>query len=205
MKRSQKRFTLVELLVVIGIIAVLAGILLPTISIAIKKVRVSRARTEISGLMTAMRMFESEYDLLPITYDDTVDSYEMNSATAPVITYDELVAVLSQTGTQSSTLNPRKIKMLDVKKAGEYKDPWKNPSTDYDNDYHIVVDSDANDEITSNNVVGMATGQTLLYNIIIWSAGPDGQYSSTPDASVNKDNVYSMETNWDPNNGHVIP
>jgi prepilin-type N-terminal cleavage/methylation domain-containing protein len=196
MKRSQKRFTLVELLVVIGIIAVLAGILLPTISVAIRKVRVSRAKTEMASLLAAIKMYESEYDLLPIEYDQTVDSAELTTDE-----YNKLIAILSQSdlsGNNFKTLgNLRKNKMLNVKKPGEYKDPWEN-------DFHVVVDRNADDNISSDNVDGMVDGQDLLYNIIIWSNGPDGERNPSDGNSANKDNVYSIETNWKPGAGHVL-
>ena len=155
----------------------------------------ARARTEIAGLITAIRMYESEYDLLPIAYSSS-DSTALDTAG-----YTQLIAILSQSDTGSNsyaaTGNARKIKMLDVKRPGEYKDPW-------DNDYIIVVDSNANDEIDSDDVDGMQDGKALLYNIVIWSWGPDKEFNSSDANSANKDNVYSMETNWDPANGHVV-
>jgi hypothetical protein len=69
----------------------------------------------------------------------------------------------------------------------------------------VIVDTDADDEIDSGDVVGMATGQVIPTAIVIWSPGPDGEFDSTPKDSKNKDNVYSIETNWDKNNGHVLP
>jgi prepilin-type N-terminal cleavage/methylation domain-containing protein len=195
MKRSQKRFTLVELLVVIGIIAVLAGILLPTISIAIKKVRIGRARTEMASLITAIKMYESEYDLLPIKYT-AVDSAELdNSATPPQ--YDELISFLSQTGSYKANGNLRKNKMLDVKRPGEYKDPWGK-------DYHVVFDTNADGSISSTSVDGMVDGKDLPYSIIVWSDGPDKEFNTSDANSANKDNVYSIETNWQPSGGHVL-
>ena len=199
MKRRQTRFTLIELLVVIAIIAVLAGILLPTISIAVRKAHIAKAKAEMTSLMAAISLYQSEYDAMPFKYND-VNTTETSRILSDS-DYDTLISFLSQTGNDDDKNkgNVRKLKILSVKKAATYLDPW-------DKRYHIVYDCKYNDEILVNDIVGLRdTDATIPCSVVIWSEGPDETVHATPNNKANKDNVYTIDTNWDSANGHVIP
>ena len=58
-------FTSLELLIVIAIIAILAGLLLPALSTAKTRAKVAQAKTEMANLETAIKAYESEYIRMP--------------------------------------------------------------------------------------------------------------------------------------------
>ena len=58
-------FTLIELLIVIAIIGILIGFLVPAVSGALKRARVTSVRAEISQLETAIGKFRSVYNMDP--------------------------------------------------------------------------------------------------------------------------------------------
>ena len=65
-RQAKRGFTLVELLVVIAIIAILAAMLLPTLSKAKDSAKKAQAKTEMQNIAAAVRQYNAEYNRYPI-------------------------------------------------------------------------------------------------------------------------------------------
>ena len=227
---KRKSFTLVELLVTIGIIVLLAGILLPAVSGALKKADSAKAKASITTLVNAIKQYEATYGRLPIpatgytegSFFTRSDNNNSDSDRASEdCQYSWLINVLqnqSLTTAQEAygtlnNANPRHIKFLDVtgNQPGVFQDPWNE-------DFYVVFDTNYNDQITTTNGVtglqGAGSSNTeYYYSVIVYSTGPDrrpnnnhttgrGNNSSDRSKKVNKDNIYSVPTTWDKSEGH---
>ena len=152
--------TLVELLVVVFVIAVLTAMLLPMNPHRGRGVNKVRTRVEMSGLVTAIEAYESEYQHLPLadsatTEDATygispndIPDFKAIDGTRFIATNSDLVIALMDFDhgiNAAHQLNPKAIKFLnarvveDTHSSGvsavdhQYRDPWGNP-------YIITID-----------------------------------------------------------------
>jgi len=77
-RTDAKAFTLVELLVVIGIVGILAGILFPVLGKAREQVKVVQCMTQLKHIGSALQMYAANHrDYLPFAYPVSVPlSYE---------------------------------------------------------------------------------------------------------------------------------
>jgi prepilin-type N-terminal cleavage/methylation domain-containing protein len=156
MSRERKQFTLIELLVVIAIIAILAGLLLPTLFGVRQKAKEAKAKVEIKSLQTAIAQYESTYGYLPKpagsgTSDTCLDATQ----------YGILINLL-QNGTPG---NVRGIRFLDVvteQGIGHYDDPWEHP-------YSVVLDFDYDGKLDADATDGPI--ETVYASVAIWSWG----------------------------------
>jgi len=187
-----RKFTLVELLIVIGIIAILAGILLPVINGASKRADMTKAKAEITTLINAIKQFESTYGHLPLP-----DGFIKTNEGIPLGTHYENVIKMLQGETPAATTyatdpNTRKTRFLDVvgNIPGQFKDPWGN-------DYIIHMDHDYDGKI-ENAAIPSGPSKTfsspLYYSVIIWSKGANDSDNSVN--SIHNDNVYSFPVSW---------
>ena len=177
--RRQSGFTLVELLVVITIIAVLAGAGFAAASAAIQKAKKVTALATATALESAVSNFYTEYGSMPknISADTQIDT---SSDTA-------FLNVLLGSETVSPILNTRAVKFLSVKE-GKRKgtgginglvydsagttvnglfDPWGGP-------FYVLLDGNYDEKLAAKTAKDPAASNLNGRRAVVWSNGADG-------------------------------
>ncbi len=129
-------FTLVELLLVIAIIAILAGIAIPVVGGMNKKGKETKARSEISAIKLAFQQFEADYGAFPqitntshasknvaeILKDDLITTdgdMKLNTKFNSMgdakynFVYDEFIQILNMTAASDSSAKDSADKVID--------------------------------------------------------------------------------------------
>lgn len=172
-------FTLIEMLVVIAIIAILAGFLFPAIGKSLRTAKRNTAAAEAKSIAGAIHMFYEEYGYFPVpeTMEQGVaDGIEQSSQDPTVADADfskEVIKILMGGDTK---MNPKGKVYLDSDTPivnGEYLDPWGNQ-------YCMKFDLDFNGKI-------QFFSGTKMYNksVIVYSKGRDGEMNPHEDNVAN--------------------
>jgi prepilin-type N-terminal cleavage/methylation domain-containing protein len=173
-------FSLVELLVVIGIIVVLASLLLAAIGTAREKRKVVLATTQIKEIYAALQLYYEELRSYP---PDTGNYAADDTSTEPYSLHRYLgMRVVDEMGNPHGpflTIEPQFLKGPAKTVAGSggvmlYCDPWGHP---YQMDaLHIVVDpkTGAPTRIGEPWPAGTPDNEKTV-NVKVWSNGPDGK------------------------------
>jgi len=165
--RRRDGFTLIEMLAVIAIMMILAGLILTGLSLARERAKSLRARRDVAQLITAWTAYFAEYHRFP-----PMDYVSGNSVTNgnQILTGSNVVQILRGLENHNGQ-NPRLIPYMDFHpKTTRFPDPW-------DNLYRIIWDDDNDGKIS---VPGEA--EPLRVSLAAWSAGADGLDGTKDDA-----------------------
>lgn len=76
--RQKQTFTLVELLVVIGIIAILAGLVIPAVIRAQQQGRITQAKSDMANILLALKGVESTYNKMIAPKSGSTNTYSFD-------------------------------------------------------------------------------------------------------------------------------
>lgn len=183
-KKRQKGFTLVEMLVVIAIIALLAAIVIPALSGAMKASKKARAMRQVQDIHGAIERYWSEYNRMPVPREqkhggNDIRYKEDNNKVINILMAKDIA---TWSADDIAVTNPKRLAFLDLdaRSLAEYsanadglKDPWGNY-------YELMMD------MNFDNVINDATYGDIRARIAVFSMGADGQ---TGDDKKGKDDL----------------
>lgn len=85
---KRRSYTLVEILMVVGIIAILVGLAIPVLNSARSSARLNKASAECNAIALAIKNFEAEYGQMP----DPTETSEDGKTSVPTAIFDNLYA-----------------------------------------------------------------------------------------------------------------
>ena len=193
----RKGFTLIEMLVVIGIIAILIGAGMTTFSAATRKAQQARAREVVCNVATALEAIYQREGVFPrrVLAEGASDgemtpevAYELARRNAMTLTYDK-DSKKTTASDRCGVLTPWGQEVVRRKGNSGVADGTKVPSggTIRDHRVHFAVDTEGRGYVNAS--VG---GESVKIRAaaVAWCCGKDGKIEKYSDG-LRRDNCYS--------------
>lgn len=160
--KQKQAFTLIELLMVIAIIGILAGILIPTVGAVRKQANIAASKSQLSNYVTAITLFKGEYGYLPFVTgaSDVEVDLSQNATSAEFI---ETLSGRDPSNGTPSNAGGKNRRMIAFHSFSE-SEFYLNDSDVVDNtqladrfnnrNIIIVIDGDGDGEITVKDSIG---------------------------------------------------
>lgn len=193
---KREAFTLLELMVVIAIVVVLAGLLFPAVQSVLDRAKKVQAKNDLTQIVTAANAFYTEYGRYPLPSTASGDSYA-TGATTGTTSKD----VLNPLRNLDPALNPRQVVFISpaedttqaspkgkVGSDGQFHDPWGTA-------YGISIDADYDNQVPNPYTADTGAGPTKIrQGVIAWSAGKDTKLGNNGDNKyTGSDDVISWQ------------
>ena len=180
-------FTLTELLVVVAVIGLLAGLVTVGVPRARESAEKAKAKTELTSLVAAVKAYRQEYGRYPI--NQTLADNEFSSWYGPPTNErgcQELVRILSGQNVIMAgvEMNPKGVRFLEgASSDGKFLDPWKNQ-------YCVKMDTDESGALEYYGAAGQ--GENVKITVIAVSLGKN-KTQEDPDRRLTRtcDDVFS--------------
>jgi prepilin-type N-terminal cleavage/methylation domain-containing protein len=186
-KSIPRGFTLLELLVVMTIIALLAGGIFTAAQFALRRARTMEAQNTAVALAQAISNFKQEYGRWPVTGGE---QHKSNSSFMTNLLGNDTTVnkrgINFAKDIRVAKGNPPSNGLYRTGNSGEVFDPWGNL-------FEIYIDHDGDGQVANPEGASAGGGNTLYLKVAVISAGLDKKMTGSNEDGVDgiKDNARS--------------